>query len=1472
MTSPRTITNTLQLAASKALQSSLGGVDAFAALEPSDWTVKSSTEQYKVPSVVCSAMDAQEAGFTSNFTCTLGITVLSLIHEDDVDNLHDARCAYVEAWCQDVARMSADIEASDEQITFMGHGPLSVGETDIQDDEVLVTTFVMVCGVTHLKTEPVILRHPEARTLTEEGPVTLEVEASNVESYRWQVWDGSGFIDMPSETSNTLSITAKISESGFYRAVVTSRHGVEKASNVVYVAALDFVSTSGPEALLVEGSGVFVADAPNATDYLWLESTDGINWTEVAGGDTNTLTWASPTIGTRYLKCRAWVESDSLPVPGATAEEAEVFSDVFAVEVLSPWPAFTTQPEADPAFVGDVVTLTAIADRAGAYQWFKLTPGGPVPVSGGTNVDLVVTVIDGVNSYYVQFTPELGETVNSNTVTIPVLSPDGPQTRWRLLFTSGDGTPASQWDGIRDLVAYDDADFGDPAPYAQDGSILPQPEAFYASSEYPGREAGHAFDVDPNTYWTPSPNGWIGNNFITNGDWIQWEYASPVEVKAIALDAYAYKGLSGTPLTFELQTSPDGSTWFTRGSGEIANRSDGARLISLETFKTASSGVAAAANYVGTESAEDSDVWVGIRGERGHLIARGVEPAPYPIHTTEVTLPESLRSIKISPSATLGSWEATDDSDWEALAATKLERADGNPLQSISRCRGVASIEFDLDSAATVTLALWTELASPFTVRVFDADTGVELLAQSILPYVGIGPYSKHFETFQLQGRVRIEFPEADPSGLINLAGIFFDPVSALVITSQPVDTAASAGDSVSLSVEATGAETYQWQFASASPSTIEVTSLALDNGDGGLRWFDDVSKRVAFGSATGSSLAGASSIRYVAEFYVSDLPGQYPIVFAQNMGVDITTGPSIFFNGPDLWLVARSTGPDPLLGINTPLGDGFHTVDCEFDFASGQIRATVNGGAEMVESVAWASSTFQPDLGATAYAGCNQVDNPLNGAVKSLKIYRDGVLVHEYSDDTDWVDQVGSADGTIQGSPSDISTVAENAWTDIVDGGGISGAQTPSLSFSELSISDELQYRCLVSSSLLGETLTSDAARITVLEYAVGDWASWDGSSDVAPQQVDTGRASFAVMSEDRVLTSRQGSTAELKLWSVDAAGTLSLLDTLSLSLGSWPGVGIGGPERIDDNTAVFQGEDCDSVFVYTAGDTLSASATYGFGTSGDGNVSYMDAALGSGGYLITSPPEAFGGSNLHQVNYRRFSSIDPATPEGGYVDLPYLYDDGIYPTPFASTAPGRAIFVHGNFVRTVREASLGTLEYGPATQLPNLPSDGSHVIKEICPIAVDMYLVVASSRISGPNPTYAYVVQDSSARPRILDLTADGDLTYTDFVLPRTIVYKTENGYVAIFRAGDRDDNTRSFDRITIGFNGAITSTEKAVAGTVPEGSPPSTTNIPSTSASHLSKGLRSTALSGARFITDTFDSSGGPYSLIIHNAPTP
>ena len=284
---------------------------------------------------------------------------------------------------------------------------------------------------------------------------TAAASGSPTPTVKWQVNDGTGWVDIPGATSTTLTFTTAAGDNGKkYRAVfhnVCSPNATTKAATLT-VNTAPLVTTDPTNQTACAGSSVsFTAAASGspAPTVQW-QVNAGTGWSDIAGATSTTLTFTTAA-GDNGKQYRAVFHNSCSP--DATTAAATL--------TVNTAPVVTTSPTNQTVCAGSSVSFTAAASGSPAptVQWQVNAGAGWSDIAGATSTTLTFTTAAGDNGkqyravFHNSCSPDATTTAATLTVnTAPLVTTDPTnQTACAgssVSFTaaaSGSPAPTVQW-------------------------------------------------------------------------------------------------------------------------------------------------------------------------------------------------------------------------------------------------------------------------------------------------------------------------------------------------------------------------------------------------------------------------------------------------------------------------------------------------------------------------------------------------------------------------------------------------------------------------------------------------------------------------------------------------------------------------------------------------------------------------------------------------------------------------------------------------------------------------------------------------------------------------------------------------------------------------------------------------------------------------------------------------------------------
>jgi len=257
-----------------------------------------------------------------------------------------------------------------------------------------VTSSVATLTVT---TAPAITVQPVAVTTCAGANAVFSVTTTGAGvGYRWQVDDGSGFVDIPGATAATYTkVAAPASFNGYlYRVIVggVCPPSVTSSTALLTIQAGPSITTQPASlATCVASNATFtvVASGPGLS-YQWQENT-GSGFVDIAGATSASYTKTGITALMTGYSYRVLVTGICAPTVTSTA----------AVMTVDAPPTFTTQPANAAVCEGVSATFTSVATGVGVtYQWQENTGSGFVNIAGATSASYTKTGTTAAMSGY----------------------------------------------------------------------------------------------------------------------------------------------------------------------------------------------------------------------------------------------------------------------------------------------------------------------------------------------------------------------------------------------------------------------------------------------------------------------------------------------------------------------------------------------------------------------------------------------------------------------------------------------------------------------------------------------------------------------------------------------------------------------------------------------------------------------------------------------------------------------------------------------------------------------------------------------------------------------------------------------------------------------------------------------------------------------------------------------------------------
>lgn len=249
---------------------------------------------------------------------------------------------------------------------------------------------------------PVITIQPADTIVNAGHDAIFQVEAEGATGVQWRLNEAA----ITGATRKSLVLTnAGPGDAGIYSALVSNAWGSATSRAARLSVMVPPVITEQPrsQTVLVGETATFSVSASGAINYQWR-----FNGSELTGGTGAVLT----------LKDVAVAHAGNYDV--AVSNSAGRVTSSNAVLMVNVPPEITTQPESRSVQIGDVVSLSVIANGATGYQWYK----DGAALSGETNSTLTIVsaIVENEGDYSVVVNG-FGATISSRVVRLAVNSP-----------------------------------------------------------------------------------------------------------------------------------------------------------------------------------------------------------------------------------------------------------------------------------------------------------------------------------------------------------------------------------------------------------------------------------------------------------------------------------------------------------------------------------------------------------------------------------------------------------------------------------------------------------------------------------------------------------------------------------------------------------------------------------------------------------------------------------------------------------------------------------------------------------------------------------------------------------------------------------------------------------------------------------------------------------------------------------------
>ncbi len=232
-----------------------------------------------------------------------------------------------------------------------------------------------------VNTAPAITTQPSATTVCAGASASFSVTATGTGlNYQWQENDGSGFVNIPGETSASYTIAATTSAmNGYlYQVIVsgTCNPAVTSTPVALTVNNAPAISTQPSSTTVCAGADATftVVSTGTGLTYQWQEN-DGSGFADISGATNASYTKTATTGAMNTYQYRVIVSGTCTPAVTSNA----------AVLTVNLAPAITAQPMASTVCAGADATFSVSATGTGlTYQWQVDSGSGFANISGAT--------------------------------------------------------------------------------------------------------------------------------------------------------------------------------------------------------------------------------------------------------------------------------------------------------------------------------------------------------------------------------------------------------------------------------------------------------------------------------------------------------------------------------------------------------------------------------------------------------------------------------------------------------------------------------------------------------------------------------------------------------------------------------------------------------------------------------------------------------------------------------------------------------------------------------------------------------------------------------------------------------------------------------------------------------------------------------------------------------------------------------
>ena len=250
---------------------------------------------------------------------------------------------------------------------------------------------------------------------------TASVSGAQPLYFQWQFNNGGGYANIPGADTNTLALTAAITNTGSYQLVLTNSYGAVTSAPVtltVTAATINPISVSPTNNVFGGTVVTFTASVSGASPlhFQWQFSSGG-RYANISGANTNTLALTAAITNTG---------SYELVV---TNSYGAVTSAPVALTVTATTINQITVSPTNNVFVGTVVTFTASVSGTPPlyFQWQCNTSSGYTNIPrANTNTLALTAAIPNTGSYELVVTNSYGAVTSAPTALLVTLDTNPP--------------------------------------------------------------------------------------------------------------------------------------------------------------------------------------------------------------------------------------------------------------------------------------------------------------------------------------------------------------------------------------------------------------------------------------------------------------------------------------------------------------------------------------------------------------------------------------------------------------------------------------------------------------------------------------------------------------------------------------------------------------------------------------------------------------------------------------------------------------------------------------------------------------------------------------------------------------------------------------------------------------------------------------------------------------------------------------